>query len=246
MKIKTHHLFLLIILSISACTDILESDLGDEKIVLTAPSDSARNDKSSQTFLWEDLREDKEIDLEYYNLQIAEPSFDNANRFVLDTNLTSNSYTYTLVPGQYQWRVRAENLNTKTPYTTYNLKVDSLFDLTNAELILLSPVDGNVERIPNPPSKNIKFQWVHLSGADYYIFQLVAGSFNGEKEEIIYDSTNQVSVTPKITREKFDSFGKRTGGADTYEWRVIATNIKTRTSTYSISTFTVDTTKNSN
>lgn len=240
MKIINLFVILLSLVFIG-CVDIIESDLGEKNITIIAPYDSARNDKSSQSFFWEDLREDYEVDIEFYNLQIVQPSFDNANRFVLDTNLTTNTYSYSLEAGDYQWRVRAENANTKTPYITHTLFVDSLFDLTNVPIVILSPQNGQEFKITTTAGTDVILRWDPITGVDEYTVEVVYGTFDASPYTIYgpepTKAPNLTQTTVNIPKRLVID-GKITGQG-TYEWIVRAKNIKTNTRTSASRRFTI-------
>lgn len=248
MKILSTYILLLFLVLLASCSDIFESDLEEENITIVAPSNGARNDEPQQVFLWEDLREDNEIDLEFYNLQIAKPSFEFADLLLLDTNVTIPTYTFSLEPGEYEWRVRGENANTKTDYVTYKLFIDSLFNLTNAQLVLTSPQNNAEYSVDNSSSgEDVILMWDPLPGADEYTVEVIYGTLDGGDPYTLVgpkktEAPNLTQMTVNITG-RIEINGEITGNG-TYEWVVRAKNLKTNTSTSASRRFkvSVDTT----
>ena len=116
------NLFLVFILSIcaSACDDIIEvEDISDQNIVLVAPTDLTTLNISSVTFSWDPLE-----DADTYHIQISRPNFENALQIVLDSTISITSLTTTLDTDNYQWRVRAENSDFHTTYSTNSFSIE--------------------------------------------------------------------------------------------------------------------------
>ncbi len=166
---KSCSLFLLLLVG---CKDIIEEDLSPASVALIAPQDSLITTTLSHTFLWEEL----EAALQY-ELQIAVPSFDNLERFVLDTTLTSDRLFYTLNPGHYQWRVKATNGSSETLYTTHTLTVDSTPDLSGQQVIISTP---DTYYVTNDTA--LTFRWYdNLYSADQYSFQIRTPDWSGSQ-----------------------------------------------------------------
>jgi len=112
-------MFSLLVLGVFAsCDDLIEKDLEDKKLDIISPADSIETELTNITFLWEDME-----GADSYELQIATPSFENALTVILDTTLTDNTFSYEFTPGEYQWRIKAENSVSFTEYLYRKLTI---------------------------------------------------------------------------------------------------------------------------
>ena len=118
---------------------------GKDRVNVLTPRDSLRTSVVTQQFFWYQV--DDAID---YEIQIVSPSFDQIDRFIVDTIITKNKISFTLTPGNYQWSVRAFNNSSASPYTTSNLFIDSTIDLTTQTLQLSSPKANDTPTRPMP------------------------------------------------------------------------------------------------
>lgn len=110
-----------------ACEEIIEvTDISNEQVTLLAPSNDVIVTNDVVNFNWSEVDE-----AEGYEVQIVTPSFDNASQFVLDTVLVVDStfvgsrLSKTLQNNSYQWRVRAQNSDFATPYSTNTFTVQA-------------------------------------------------------------------------------------------------------------------------
>ncbi len=156
-------------LIIPSCELIFETPLTGEHLELIMPADGIETDISSQTFWWDPVQESKG-----YNLQIVSPSFDTLLRLVIDTNVTSEKFEYSLYPGKFQWRVRAYNANTSTVYFTRDLTILNTYDLSNQTVVLKLPHVNFVTH-----DTTISFSWYPLNNATDYRFELKYESWEG-------------------------------------------------------------------
>lgn len=103
-----------ILVGILACDDIIEvTDISKETVSVLAPTNGSVIDTTLVMFNWEATSE-----VENYHLQVATPTFENASQIIVDTLLTKTNYTNTLKVGSFEWRIRAENSNYETVYST--------------------------------------------------------------------------------------------------------------------------------
>ena len=103
-----------------SCSDIIDvEDISEQGVMVLAPDESSVLNITDVNFSWETV-----IDAEQYKLQIATPSFDSAIQIVLDTTIVITNFSKTLELGAYQWRVRAENSNYETAYTTQSFTIE--------------------------------------------------------------------------------------------------------------------------
>ncbi len=85
---------------------------------ILSPSDGATLDSGSVVFIWEPLR-----DAESYEFQLVTPSFDGITSIISDEEVTSDRISVSLVPGSYEWSLRAVNGDKKTERLTRSLTV---------------------------------------------------------------------------------------------------------------------------
>lgn len=122
---KTIRLAVFSILCLTSCEDILEvPDISNEQVGLLAPSQGSTVTDSTVHFNWDSV-----MGTDAYLVQIANPSFENANQFVLDTLVVVDStfvgsrITKTLSNGDYEWRVKAQNSAFDTEFSTSGFTV---------------------------------------------------------------------------------------------------------------------------
>lgn len=108
------------IITFISCEDIIEVvDISDKTVTILAPTDQAVLNVTDVTFSWETLE-----DAETYQLQIANPSFENALQIVVDSTLEGSHLSATLEASSYEWRIRAKNSGYDTAYTTQSFTIE--------------------------------------------------------------------------------------------------------------------------
>lgn len=158
-KSKRNRLLFVIIVSllISGCSEFFEKDLKSDIVQLNAPADNIVTKYTNLTFWWDFVdRADN------YNLKIVSPSFSNIEKIVLDTTLTSNTFTYTLSTGIYEWGVAAYNFSSTTVYSTRKLTIDTSSNLKNINIQLLLPTSHYTKE------NTVNFKWQLVSQANNY------------------------------------------------------------------------------
>lgn len=112
---------ILILLTLVSCSDIIEvPDISNDAVTLVAPNDNATLNLTTLTLSW-----NKVEDAESYQVQIARPDFENILQLEKDSILTGNSISVQLEAGNtYQWRVRAQNSEYATSYSTYSFSLE--------------------------------------------------------------------------------------------------------------------------
>lgn len=111
-----------------ACEDIIEVvDISKETVTVLAPTNHSVIGTTDVTFTWQHDIEGAEN----YHLQVATPTFENASQIVvdtlipiIDTLIPKTSFTKTLDAKDYEWRIRTENANYQTIYTTISFRVE--------------------------------------------------------------------------------------------------------------------------
>lgn len=194
---------LAITLLLGACKDIIEPDLKKNTINLISPVNGYNSQTANVTFWWDEVKyADK------YHLQVVKPSFSSVQALMLDTNVTTNKFTYSFGSGSYQWRVRAENGSSQTAYVTQSFSVDSTLNLSGQVMALLSPSDNFITN-----TYKQQFKWYPLSNADDYRFEILSGA------STIYTNATYTKDTLTYTFT----------GDGTYTWRVKGQNVQSST-----------------
>lgn len=117
---KKSIVYLLLIFVSLSCEDIIEvPDISQKVVMVLAPTEDFVINETNINFSWNTVE-----DADTYKLQIATPNFEAATQIVLDTTTTNTNFTKILDVGSYQWRVRAENSDYQTNYTTQSFTVE--------------------------------------------------------------------------------------------------------------------------
>jgi hypothetical protein len=194
--------FLLMNTLLSSCKEFIEPSIARRQVFLEAPADQYQSTKYNLNFWWDEVE-----DALSYRLQVVTPGFDSIGSLVLDTLVKGNKFTITLEPGNYQWRVRAENGSSQTAYSSVRSFIVEESSLTNQTVSLSSPANNSVI------SQNVGlFKWNSLFSATKYQVEIDTNNFTDENT-LVYNQTvpgQQVNF----------SFPKD----QTYAWRVRAEN----------------------
>lgn len=190
------------LVNILGCEPFLERSISNKQIVLNAPQDSD-SITGQVNFWWNELEFAPK-----YRLQIVSPNFTAPSLFLLDTVVSSYSYQTSLPSGIYQWRVRGENGNSETPYSTRTLYIVNSQDLTTQSVILKSPVNGAAYK-----DSIINFSWYNIATATGYNFQIT-------------DSSGGVLYEHPVSG---DSINRLTTSEGYFKWRVKGLNATTET-----------------
>lgn len=201
----------------TSCSDVIESDLGKSGVTILAPANNAINPNYVQTFWWEYVD-----GASSYQLQIVKPTFDSVLVLVVDTTIQSNKFSISLLPGNYQWRIKAKNGSSETPYILRDLSV-VVSSLSGQTLIVNSPANLIESNILTQ-----NFAWQTLYGATRYRFQLDTLLFNDEID-LVYNN----SISGTLLNYTFLNDG-------TYQWRVRAENDTANSLWSDIKTITID------
>ncbi len=215
---KKIYLFFLILI-VYSCKDFIESPVTDEKVSIVAPGDGMESNKYAQQFWWEPVE-----DATSYRLQIVSPSFSAAQQLVIDTLTAETKFAYTLEPGNYQWRIRAENSSSTGIYTTRSFTIHES-SIEHQQVQLSAPSNG---LLTNKPS--IDIQWLPLFDASAYVLQIDSANFTDEANMVV---NQELSVTTYRFAAQKD--------AD-YRWRVKAKNSEIESKWSAVYGFTRDAT----
>ena len=158
--------FLLVFIFFSCEEVLMEDDISEETVVLLAPADNAQFFSTSVTLTWEPVQYATK-----YRLQIAKPNFATATEIVLDTELTSTSFTQQLNIGEYEWRVKAINSAYETSYVARRLTVVSNDEFENNIVVLNNPSNSLNSNVVNQT-----LSWNTVIGATSYQLQIFDNS----------------------------------------------------------------------
>ena len=207
----------LIIIQTSSCDDILIDSLEEQKVELVTPPNNFTTLNQTQYFFWETMEDATE-----YELRIAYPNFENPIEIVVNETLTENNYSVSLLPGTYEWRVKASNNASSTKefeVRTLHILTDST--LTNQTVNILSPNDNLLTN-----DGTISILWQPLVLAGRYRVQVAQPDFSHSSFIIMDDTTNNDFYTLNLTEGN-------------YQMRVRAENAQSN-SNYSLISFEID------
>jgi uncharacterized protein YegP (UPF0339 family) len=203
MKLKTAQImFVMLLISLSACKDFIEPNISKRAVTLKAPSDKYQSTSYNVNFWWDEVD-----DALSYRLQVVTPGFDTVGGLVADTLVKGNRFTLTLDPGEYQWRVRAENGSSQTEFSAPNHLTVIPSTLTAQIVILGSPSNNTVTN-----QSNVTFKWGTLFNATNYHIQADTNNF-ADASHLLVD----VTIPGQQYIYKFPK-------DQNYQWRVRAEN----------------------
>ena len=194
-----------------------QSQLVNESVVLLSPTNQLKTTDNNISFWWES------IDIApYYNLQVVTPNFNSPQSMLLDTTLTQNSFSLSLIAGNYEWRVCALDSISQTEYIKRNFTIIKDPNFEDETVRLLAPKDKL-----NTTSETITFWWDKIDKAESYNLQVVKPKFDSIEELILDTLTNEDSYTLDIIPGE-------------YEWRVCAINSSEQKTQYSTRSLFID------
>jgi hypothetical protein len=226
---KNNLYLFLVFLSLTSCNAIFEEDLTGDTPVVIIPSENDTVYSNNVHFKWEEMK-----GASFYNLQIVSPNFSDINAYILDSNIKTTEFFQILEPGNYAFRLRAENGGYQSLYAgPFNFYVDSVEDLSEQFVSLVSPVD----QIYINGASNLTVTWQNLFAADEYEFILKIGDTFVSAS--VLDQEFDLSSLSKIIPSSFwDVEGA-------YFWGIRAVNLSS-VSPYSSRQINVDKTQPNN
>lgn len=164
MKIGYKYIiFISITLSfLASCNEVFEEDITDNQIILLSPEHLDTNTFESQNFWW-----DEDEDIQKYRLQVVTPSFSNPSKLMVDTLVSATSINYSLTPETYEWRVRGENGDVYTSYSSRSVIVDTLENITDQQVVLEGPFNGFISN-----KTFVTLSWEEIPLAESYQLQV--------------------------------------------------------------------------
>ncbi|MDO5981440.1 hypothetical protein [Flavivirga spongiicola] len=200
-----------------ACDDILEEDITNDVVQVISPTEGTVIEGNTVQFLWQTIE-----GADSYRVQIIK----NNQRHVADSLVTITNFTYNLDPGDYQWRIKAENFAYETDYTfPINFEMRASEDLSNQSVLLQTPSENLYTN-----NKNIIFTWNSLASADTYTFVL-AKKLGGE--QTVFQQADITKTSLNIDPTKLDEDAE-------YIWKLKAINTTSETF-FSVRSLFIDT-----
>jgi len=187
---------------LSSCGDIIEPSISKSTVQPEAPSDQYASTSYTVNFWWDPV--DHALT---YHLQVVTPNFASPGSLVLDTIVKKNTFSFTLNPGNYQWRVMAANGSSQTAYTTPRSFAVAATSIKQQSVQLLSPVNNYITN-----QNAVVFQWNSLYGATKYHIEIDTNNFSNESAVV----TNTVIPGQQLNF----TFPKD----QVYQWRIRAEN----------------------
>lgn len=192
---------------------IIDTDLSNELVPILAPADGVEVIEGAINFNW-----DVVPNATAYTIQIATPDFENAVQVITDTTVTANFFSIDLVEGNYEWRVKAVNDDSSSPFSTHSLTVlTDTVELSDQTIVLIAP-DDNFET----SNTDITFSWEGIEEATIYRIR-------------ISNTTDGSLFTEQTTTPSEIMITLETG---TFEWSVRGEN-DTQITAYTTRTITI-------
>lgn len=191
---------ILVCLFLNSCSAVFEKPITDKNIIIYTPADSASSKIYSQQFYWE-----KVDGATRYRLQIASPDFIHPQTIVLDSIMSSNKLNVSLSPGNYEWRLRAENGGSETKYQTRALFIhQGRFE--DQQLVVSRPAENTTTY-----SNTLVFEWNNIIHAESYSIEIAeeTGSFSSPLQTISVDAPSLDQSVVLLKRGN-------------YKWRMVA------------------------
>lgn len=192
---------LLLAMFFIGCKEFIEPSIEKKNVVLLAPANGVESIIYDQTFWWEEVE-----DALKYRLQIVTPNFGAPARMIVDTLIKGNKFNQSLDPGEYEWRVRAENGSSQTRYTTSSFIIHPS-SMALQQVQLSAPANNATTN----QATNV-FKWLKLFGADKYRLQIDTNNFSDETTLFLDKTIANLEYTVSFSRNKV------------YQWRVRAKN----------------------
>lgn len=142
-----------------SCSEILEPDVSEEKLIILTPRDSLISNTNSQSFFWE-----SQIEKPKCRIQIVKPSFSQIDYFIVDTLVNGTQFDIVLPPSIYSWRIRLENDHSYGVYQYFTLLVDSSTNLTDLKINISSPIQNQFLSV----NDSFYLNWNEIQEAQQY------------------------------------------------------------------------------
>jgi hypothetical protein len=202
MKVYLYLLLSAAALLLGSCKDIIEPDIDKKQVNLLAPGEQYKSKSYTVNFWWDEVG-----DASAYRLQVVTPKFDTIGALITDTLVNSNKFAFNLEPGNYEWRVRAENSGSQ-----------GIFSAPRAFSVLPSSIKQQAVQLSAPAADAlvnnpaVTFRWGTVYGATLYRLQIDTNNF-ADTARLLYNKTFPVQEAQfSLPAEQ------------QYQWRVRAEN----------------------
>jgi len=186
----------------SSCDAIIEPSISKYQVQLEAPADQYTSTSYTVNFWWDQV--DNALS---YRLQVVTPNFAAPGSLVLDTVVTKNKFSFNFNPGNYQWRLLAQNGSSQTAFTTPRNFTVAASSIKQQSVQLAAPANNYITN-----QSSIVFQWGSLYGATQYRFEIDTNNFT---------NPNSVILNVAIPGQQINfTFPKD----QVYQWRIRAEN----------------------
>ncbi|MDB5133277.1 MAG: hypothetical protein JWR02_3026 [Mucilaginibacter sp.] len=203
---------------LSSCDAIIEPSISKRQVQLEAPADQYMSTSYTLNFWWDEVSNALS-----YRLQVVTPNFAAPGNLVLDTVVTRNRFAFNFNPGNYQWRVLAQNGSSQTAFTPPRNFTVVASSIKQQTVQLTSPANNYITN-----QSNIFFQWSSLYGATQYRFEIDTNNFA---------NPNTVISNLAIPGQQINfTFPKD----QVYQWRVRAENDTAQAQWSAVYTVTYD------
>jgi len=125
----------------------------------------------------------------------------------LDTIVKKNTFSFTLNPGTYQWRVMAENGSSQTTYASPRSFTVNASSIKQQSVQLTSPANNSLTN-----QGAVTFQWGSLFGATNYQLEIDTNNFINESAAVYNQVIPGQQIIFTLPKDQ------------TYQWRVRAQN----------------------
>jgi hypothetical protein len=196
-----------------SCKEFIEPSLGAKKVILLAPASGTETTEYAQTFWWEEVE-----DALSYRLQVVSPNFEHPAKLLLDTLIKTNKFSYSTDPGAYEWRIRAENGSSQTPYSSSSFIVHST-SITEQQVQIESP-----ENNATTNQSNISFKWQKVFNADQYQIQIdtTTNSFEDTTGLFLDKTISNLNYSVAFTKDQIYRWRVRAlSGSEHSKWSVV-------------------------
>jgi hypothetical protein len=187
---------------LSSCDDIIEPSINKSQVQLEAPADQYTSTSYTINFWWDQV--DHALS---YRLQVVTPNFAAPGALVLDTVVTNYKFSYNLNPGNYQWRVMAQNGSSQTAFTAPRNFTVAASSIKQQSVQLASPANNYLTN-----QGSIVFQWGSLYGATQYRFEIDTNNFTNPNAVISNVAIPGQQINFTFPKDQI------------YQWRVRAEN----------------------
>lgn len=221
-KILKASSLLILVVFLFSCKEVFEEDLSDKCVTIILPQNNTKTPYRNTHFKWEVVE-----DATNYTLEIVRPTFSGIQYFDVDSTFSNNEIYVNLNPGNYEWRVKANNNASSTAFTKpYKLTIDTSSDLGFQNVVLTSPSSG----LETNQMSHL-FTWNDIIEADDYDFELKSGT-SWSTGTLVFSSYNYGSNSIQVNNLDEGE----------YLWRVRAKNSIPSLTSYTQSPFYIDTT----